>query len=70
MFKFLKNLFNIGKKKSLNSGSKGDVVAYKDSETEIIVNKDKGSMIVKTSKNLSDNDIIDIFRKYVLGEED
>ncbi len=68
MFKFLMNLFNLGKKKNSGLNTDEDVVAYKDNDTEIIVNKNKGSMIVRTSRNLSDKDIIEIFKKYVLGE--
>lgn len=57
MFKFLANLFNLGKKKSVLDG------------VDVSVDKENRTMTIKTRGKLTDAQILAIFRKYVLGEE-
>ena len=51
------NLFNLGKKKSVLDG------------VDVSVDKENGTMTIKTRGKLTDAQILAIFRKYVLGEE-
>lgn len=61
MLRFLINLFNIGKKR-INKER------YVEGNTEIVVDKLNGEMIIRTSKKLTDEDILYFFKKYILGE--
>lgn len=62
MFRFLMNLFNIGKKKV--DGKQ----YFWEGDTEIIVDMASRELTVKTHKRLSDEEIIGYFKKYILGE--
>lgn len=53
MFKFLKNLFNLGKEKDF---------------MEVEVDRENGRMTITTNRELSPKDIIDILREH-LGDE-
>lgn len=59
MFKFLKNLFKDKNKKKI----------YVD-DMEIIIDKKKGQMKVLTDTYLTEEQIVKLFRQYVLEEED
>lgn len=61
MFKFLKNLFNLGKKKQNGN-------TYIEDDCEIIINKSKGNMVIKTNRVLTDDEIINLFKKYILKD--
>ena len=65
MLRFLINLFNLGKKRIRLYGAEGK---YQDGDMEIIVDKEQGTMTVKTSRRLSENEIIELFTKYVIGD--
>lgn len=62
MFRFLMNLFNIGKKKA------DEKEHFWEGRTEIIVDKINNELTIKTTKSLSENEIIEYFKKYILGE--
>lgn len=61
MFKFLKNLFNLGKKKQKKN-------TYVEGDCEVTIDKSKGTMVVKTHRVLTDDEIINLFRKYILKD--
>lgn len=63
MFRFLMNLFNIGKKKA--DGKEH----FWEGETEVIVDKSNRELIVKTKRRLTEDEIIGYFQKYILGED-
>ncbi len=65
MLRFLINLFNLGKKRIRLYGAEEK---YQDGDMEIIVDKEQGTMTVKTSRRLSENEIIELFTKYVIGD--
>lgn len=56
MFKFFMNLFKNKNKIKLE-------------DMEIEINKKKGTMVIKTKRNLTEKQIKKLFEKYVLGED-
>lgn len=59
MFRFLMNLFNIGKKKA--DGKQ----YFREGDTVIIVDSAKGEMIIKSSRRLSEEELFYFFEKYI-----
>lgn len=57
MFRFLMNLFNLGKNKK------------EEDFLEVEVDKENGRMVIKTNRELSPKEIMDILEEH-LGDED